>query len=113
MENKINKKIQNWSCSFKDYLKEEVNKLDIPQGKANELVNKLYDFESISLTKEDFVKRKRTKNVISDCERCIAKKSNETQCTRKKKEGEEYCVPMIFCFIFSLFQVVVVVVVVV
>ncbi len=91
MENKINKKIHHWSSSFKDYLKEEINKLNVSQEVANELVNKIYDYEVCSLTKEDFVKRKRTKNIIADCERCIAKKSNELQCTRKKKSGEEYC----------------------
>lgn len=91
MENKINKKIQNWSSSFKDFLKEQINRLEISQEEANELVNKIYDYEICSLSKEDFVKRKRTKNVIAECERCIAKKSNEAQCTRKRKEGEEYC----------------------
>jgi hypothetical protein len=57
----------------------------------NELIQHIYNCEGLCLTKEDFVKRKRTKNNIPHYDRCIAKKSNNDQCTRKKKEGKEYC----------------------
>ena len=43
------------------------------------------------LTKDDFQKRKRTKNIIPNYERCCALRLNGDRCTRKKKDKEEFC----------------------
>ena len=37
------------------------------------------------------MKRKRVKNVVPFCDRCCAKRANGEQCTRRKKEEDEYC----------------------
>jgi hypothetical protein len=41
--------------------------------------------------KEDFMKRKRVKNSVHLADRCCAKRANCEQCTRRRKEGSEYC----------------------
>ena len=41
--------------------------------------------------KEDFIKRKRIKNIVPNYERCIAKRANGEQCTRRNKNGEQFC----------------------
>jgi hypothetical protein len=51
----------------------------------------MYEYEKMALTKEDFSKRKRVKNCIPELNRCNALRGNGEQCTRKKKEGCEYC----------------------
>ena len=37
------------------------------------------------------MKRKRVKNVVPLNDRCCAKRANNEQCTRRKKDGFEYC----------------------
>ena len=43
------------------------------------------------LSKEDFQKRKRVKNVVPQFERCGAKRANGEQCTRRKKDDSCFC----------------------
>lgn len=57
----------------------------------NSLMQFIYDYNSIELNTEDFAKRKRVKNSVPLCERCMAKRSTGEQCTRRKKDGEMYC----------------------
>jgi hypothetical protein len=44
------------------------------------------------LGKEDFMKRKRVKNVVHLSDRCCAKRANGEQCTRRRKDDTtEFC----------------------
>ena len=58
---------------------------------CKQLTTFVYEYEKLKLTKEDFMKRKRVKNTVPIQERCLAKRANGEQCTRKKKEGCDYC----------------------
>jgi hypothetical protein len=58
---------------------------------CKQLTTYVYEYEKLKLTKEDFMKRKRVKNTVPIQERCLAKRANGEQCTRKKKEGCDYC----------------------
>jgi hypothetical protein len=51
----------------------------------------IYDYERLTFSKEDLQKRKRVKNFVPMFDRCCAKRANEEQCTRRKKDGNEYC----------------------
>jgi hypothetical protein len=57
----------------------------------NILLQHIYDYDRLTLAKEDFMKRKRVKNIVPFCDRCSAKRANGEQCTRRKKEEDEYC----------------------
>ena len=57
----------------------------------NQLLQYIYDYERLSFCKEDFQKRKRVKNFVPIYDRCCAKRASDEQCTRRKKEGSEYC----------------------
>ena len=57
----------------------------------NQLIQYIYDQDSLSFNKEDFQKRKRVKNVVPLFDRCCAKRASCEQCTRRKKNGSEYC----------------------
>lgn len=58
---------------------------------CKQITSYVYQYEKLKLTKEDFMKRKRVKNTVAVEQRCLAKRANGEQCTRKKKEGCDYC----------------------
>jgi len=93
MERRLNKKAETYISTFKDNIKEKASQLgllkDLPQGNA--LVQYIYDYERLTFDKEDFQKRKRVKHFVPHFDRCIAKRASCEQCTRRKKEGHEYC----------------------
>jgi hypothetical protein len=92
MEKKINKRIESYISGFKDELCNKLAGLDTDDETArNHLIKFIYEYERLTLDKDDFVKRKRVKNVVPFFDRCCAKRANGEQCTRRKKESDEYC----------------------
>jgi len=76
---------------FKEHLKDKIIELEIDSVKQNELVEYIYHYERLTISKEDVSKRKRIKNAIPGENRCNATRANGEQCTRKRKEGYDYC----------------------
>lgn len=96
MERRVNKKVVDYICGFKDTLVGDVQTiLSTPnmssQDMKNLLIGKIYNHPSISIDKEDFAKRKRVKNAVPVFERCCAKRANGEQCTRRKKDEDMFC----------------------
>jgi hypothetical protein len=93
MERRINKKIENYISDFKDRVKEKASELGLSTDhNLSHLVQYIYDYDRLSLTKEDFMKRKRVKNVVHLSDRCCAKRANGEQCTRRRKDTTtNYC----------------------
>jgi hypothetical protein len=93
MDKRINKKIEQWVSEFKDDIKDKATDLGLTNdNNLSQLVQYIYDYERLSLIKEDFMKRKRVKNIVHLADRCCAKRANGEQCTRRKKDAEtEYC----------------------
>ena len=116
MERRIGTKIESYIIDFKDAISSKIRELGIastssttPANAANtvnacengnnaalenlckQLTLFVYDYEKLKLVKEDFMKRKRVKNMVPLQQRCLAKRANGEQCTRKKKEGCDYC----------------------
>lgn len=98
MERRVSKKIEHHQVAFKDAIKQwfETNEVQLIRkaggGDAkSDFLKFVYDYDGLSLTKEDFQKRKRVKNVVPHFERCTAKRANGDQCTRRKKEGSCFC----------------------
>ena len=112
MERRIGTKIDSYTIAFKDEVASKLRDLnaavsvvsnakhnaadskDKDQQMQNQQVDSLfkqiisfvYDYEKLKLTKEDFMKRKRVKNIVPAQHRCHAKRANGEQCTRKKKK---------------------------
>lgn len=92
MEKRLNKRIDDYVMAFKDDIKGKMIQLGMEKVEnAHLLIQYIYDYERFQFLKEDFSKRKRVKNSVSHFDRCCAKRSSGEQCTRKKKEGYEYC----------------------
>lgn len=106
MEKNINKKIETYNQEYKEYVKQSI--LNLNNSVLEELrlknvkddyihinfmsvVQSISDYPPITLDKTDFQKRKRIKNAVSSDERCCAKRANNEQCTRRKKQDTEFC----------------------
>ena len=92
MEKRLTQKIDVFHRTFKQNIKLKMEELDIlnsPNGQ--ELLQFIFDHDSLILTKEDLKKRKRVKNSISLSDRCYALRTNHEQCTRRKKKNEKFC----------------------
>lgn len=92
MEKRLNKKLESYITSFKDNIREKATDMGMTKNEqVNNLLQFIYDYDRLSFSKEDFQKRKRVKNFVPIFDRCCAKRASCEQCTRRKKEGSEYC----------------------
>ena len=92
MERRLNKKLEAYIASFKDSIKDKATQMGMTKDeKVSQLLQYIYDFERLTFLNEDFQKRKRVKNFVPIYDRCCAKRACNEQCTRRKKEGSEYC----------------------
>jgi len=90
MEKRLNKKVETYLTTFKDNIREKTYSMKNNE-EVNHLLQYIYDYERLVFNKEDFQKRKRVKNFVPIFDRCCAKRASNEQCTRRKKEGSEYC----------------------
>jgi hypothetical protein len=92
MERRLNKKAETYITSLKDSIREKATQLGMAKDDSvNQLLQYIYDYDRLSFNKEDFQKRKRVKNFVPIFDRCCAKRATNEQCTRRKKDGCEYC----------------------
>jgi len=91
MEKRIKQRVTDYIGNLKKEFQEYITQLDINDSVKHQLYNYIHDYTTLELTKDDFVRRKRVKNVVPLYDRCRAKRANGEQCTRRKKEGETYC----------------------
>jgi hypothetical protein len=94
MESRIKKKIDTYFTDFKKDINLKIEKLNIPEtlnGEIQDLLEYLYNYDRLVLTNDDFSKRKRLKNNVPNVDRCTALKSFGEQCTRKRRDGSDYC----------------------
>jgi hypothetical protein len=91
MDRKLNKLIADYVGDFKKDIKEKALGMQFNDEKIQELIEYVYNYDRLILSKEDVSKRKRVKNTIPNTNRCHAKRANCEQCTRKQKEGYTFC----------------------
>lgn len=89
MDKKFNKKAEKYVSDFKSDICNRVKNID--QTEINKLVEYIFEYPRLTFDKDDFVKRKRLKNTIPIENRCVAKKADGEQCTRKKKDNCDFC----------------------
>ena len=92
MENRLNTKVDDYIAKFKSDVCSQINIMSFEdKDKMGELIQYVYDYDLLSLLKDDFIKRKRIKNAIPNSNRCNARRANGEQCTRRRKSDEEFC----------------------
>lgn len=93
MERRLNKRIGDFIHSLKTNIATQVKNTDgfDENQELHSIVNSIYEYEKFELNKDDFMKRKRVKNMVPNYERCSAKRASGEQCTRRKKDELQYC----------------------
>ena len=92
MEKRINKKIDSYFSEFKENVKNKAIEIGQNEPSLQQLLQYIYDYERFNLAKEDFMKRKRVKNIVHLSDRCCANRANGEQCTRRRKNNTtEFC----------------------
>lgn len=90
MEKRIIQKVNDYILNIKSNLLGEIEKFGdmIDDSEILEYINSI---EPIQLDKSDFTKRNRAKNTIPLNDRCMARRANSEQCTRRKNKNCDYC----------------------
>jgi hypothetical protein len=93
MENRLNKKIELYLKTFKDDIKNKIEEeeINLSEKELSDLLQFIYDYPGMILEANDFIKRKRVKNEVPLTNRCCALRANKEQCTRRRREGSDYC----------------------
>lgn len=102
MERRVNKCINEYTSGLKLNVKKEIIKIieltksenytaEKTENMLKGLLQYVCDYDKCELKASDFEKRKRSKNNIPIHEQCMAKKANNSRCTRRKRENSEFC----------------------
>ena len=91
MEKRIIAKVSSYMDTFHKQILDELVKVQSGESTLDKSIDLIQQYKHTILEKGDFVKRKRTKNCIPTDDRCIAKRANNEQCSRRKKENCLYC----------------------
>ena len=98
MNKRLSAKCSRYVTGFKDNIKEKALSMDFNSPDCvSQLLQYVYSYPSLEITKDDLLKRKRVKNNVPFHERCRAKRAPgsvstaDSQCTRRKKKGEDFC----------------------
>lgn len=91
MEKRFNKKAETYVLNYKNEIVDRLKEISQSNEKINDIIEYIYEYPRLTFEKEDFVKRKRVKNTIPSTNRCSAKRACGEQCTRRKREGSEFC----------------------
>ena len=92
MEKKINKKITEYISVFKNDIKEKAESIGNSNTSENlQLLQFIYDYERLTITKDDVSKRKRNKSSVPSSERCLALRSCSEQCSRRRNVSSCFC----------------------
>jgi len=83
MEKRLNGKVEGYITTFKNDIRNKIISLKLNENtEVGSLLEYIYDYDRLCLDKNDFAKRKRENN------RCLAKRANGEQCTRRRKDVE-------------------------
>ena len=77
--------------SILDLYKEKIYNILKEELRDNNLDRLYSKIEQISLNLDTYKKKQRMKNVVNSGDRCLAKRADGLQCSRKKKNGCCYC----------------------
>jgi len=91
MERRVSKLVRAHEQQFKEEVKAWVMKNMSEHPSSSSLIQFVYDYQNVQLNADDFVRRKRVKNTVPVCDRCIANRANGERCTRRKRNGSNLC----------------------
>lgn len=88
-ETKLNAVVTHMFSNFKE---EIIKKMQNPGSYSQcDILEFIKSFEPKNITEDEISKKKRVKNPIPFHEKCIAKRGDGEQCSRRKKKGGDFC----------------------
>ena len=87
MNKRINKCMERHLLQFK----QEIQQILQTTKDLKNVYNFIEQYKIPHIEEGDYQKRHRAKNVVPLYERCMAKRADDEQCTRRKREGENFC----------------------
>ncbi len=93
MERRVSKKVDTHIAQLKNDIKDwlEENNYLTNSGTKSDFLKFVFDYQQLNLNKEDFQRRKRTKNSVEAEGRCKACRATGEQCSRRRKGDSEFC----------------------
>jgi len=90
LSNKCNTYFKQFKVDIKKYI-DNTSDIKLSDNEYKNLIQYIFDYNTIIIDKSDFTKRKRVKNIVPFHERCCALRANNEQCTRRRKDDEKFC----------------------
>lgn len=89
----VNSRIKDYLATFKKDIHDKIVELGLTksQEETNQLLEYMYEYDRLTFNKEDLTQKKRVKKNIPIVHRCVAKRANGEQCTRKRRADSEFC----------------------
>lgn len=93
MEERLNKKVNDYLSEYKDAICTKViEEYSLNEQEKKNIIEFIYEYKNLKFESTDLNKRKREKNTIPKYNRCLARRANGEQCTRRRKgESDLYC----------------------
>jgi len=91
MEKRLSERIEDYVSSMKTSLMKKINEMDTNETDKTVLCEFIKSYSEFQVEKADFQKRKRSQNTVPAFLRCLSKRSDGEQCSRRKKEGCDFC----------------------
>jgi hypothetical protein len=88
---RLNDKNRHMFSEFADDLTKMMIEYDISDECRTKIKCFVANYQFGSFSDDDLKKRKRNTHVVVTSDRCSAKRSNGEQCTRRHKDGSQYC----------------------
>uniref|UniRef100_A0A6C0HT45 Uncharacterized protein n=1 Tax=viral metagenome TaxID=1070528 RepID=A0A6C0HT45_9ZZZZ len=91
MEKRLSQKIEEFMASMKASIVQEVTCSNVEENEKLAICKFINGYDNFCVEKSDFQKRKRSQNTVAPFLRCLSKRSDGEQCSRRKKEGCDFC----------------------
>lgn len=91
MEKRLSEKIEEYISSMKTSLIKKIDEMGSDESDKIDLCQFIKSYEDFQVEKSDFQKRKRSQNTVPSFLRCLSKRSDGEQCSRRKKEDCDFC----------------------
>ena len=91
MEKRLSERIEDYVSLMKSSLMKKIDEMEGDETEKSSLCAFIKSYDEFQVEKSDFQKRKRSQNTVPSFLRCLSKRSDGEQCSRRKKEGCDFC----------------------
>lgn len=86
---KLNTRVEGFLSEFKEQIIERIR--DPGSNSHSDIIQFIQEYQAPVIREDEIMKKKRAKNPIPFHDKCIAKRANGEQCSRRKKKDGDFC----------------------